>query len=125
LNIKKLYNTDKSLPLSEWVRLELKDKTLIKETKPHLSSFLKVSTKSHQKDLKFNYLGSFINLNNTIYFNKRGVILMSSTGTQGNASISISIIHQNFYKVTIAFTARRTIIGDWINDKDEYKINIK
>lgn len=116
--IKTIYNTDDNIPASEWVRQEIKDRKDT-EIKPHLSSALIVSDKDNQKLVK-NSMGSICVLSNSVYKNSKGVSLLSSIQTQGNANISISIISSNFVKATTLFTARKCIKDNWINCKDEY-----
>jgi hypothetical protein len=121
---KKIINSvpDKN-KLSKWVREEIKlvdkkDKVCL----PHLSSALKVSDRDNQKEVINGYVGSFVGLSNNISNNSTGVGLFSSTPTQGNSNISISIIHSNFLKIITSFSARKLIIPTWENFKDEYSI---
>jgi hypothetical protein len=107
--------------LSDWVREEIKDRK--KDEKillPHVSSALTISEKSHQRELKEGYLGSYVGLSNNVSNNTTGVGLFSTTPTQGNASISLSIFNDNFDKMVTAFSARKLIISTWDNFKDEY-----
>jgi hypothetical protein len=120
-DVKTVYNIDNAKKLSEWVREELKDiPNTNKEVKPHLSSALKVSNSSHQKDVKNGYLGSYIGLSNSVEKNSVGVTIGSTTMVQGNAKVSLSILKSNFFKLVSAFTSRRLIIKSWKNNKDEY-----
>jgi hypothetical protein len=116
---KTLYNTDDHKPASDWVREELK---LIKEDKilfPHLSSACIVSDKDNQKVFK-NFLGTACLLSNNINENVSGVFISSGVVTKGNANIALSIVPENFLKVTALFTARKSIKSTWLNSKDEY-----
>jgi hypothetical protein len=118
VNKKEIYNTDNILSASEWVRKEikkLKNKILL----PHLSSFNKISNKSNQLVCD-NIFGTACFLSNSIYKNGVGVSIFCSTQTQGNANISLSIIKENFFKMTSLFAARKIIQPNWINCKDEY-----
>lgn len=119
---KKIINSvsDKN-KLSKWVREEIKlvdkkDKVCL----PHLSSALKVSDRDNQKEVINGYVGSFVGLSNNISNNSTGVGLFSSTPTQGNSNISISIINSNFLKIITSFSARKLIMPTWENFKDEY-----
>lgn len=117
---KTLYNTDNSYPASEWVREELnkksqKDKVIF----PHLSSGIKISPKDNQTLFKGS-LGSVYFLANNISENTQGVSIASTIQTMGSASISNSILPENFYKVVALFSARRLIQANWTNWTDEY-----
>jgi hypothetical protein len=117
---KRIYDTEKLLPLSEWVRQEIKKYKGPKVTLPHLTSALKVTNKTVAKEIGQNYIGSYIGLSNNVQRNDRGVTLLSSTGVQGNAKVSLSITHENFHKITNAFASRKLIEPNWVNEKDEY-----
>lgn len=117
---KKIYNTEKSIPLSDWVREEIKNYNGPKTNLPHLSSGLKVVNKNVAKEISQNYLGSYIGLGNNVQRNDRGVTILSSTGVQGNAKVSLSIVKENFHKIVISFTSRKLIDPNWVNEKDEY-----
>ena len=117
---KTLYNLDNSYPASEWVREELnkksqKDKVIF----PHISSGIKISQKDNQRLFK-NNLGSVYFLANNVSENPQGVSIASTIQTKGSASISNSILPENFYKVVSLFSARKLIMPNWINSKDEY-----
>jgi len=120
LGEKIIYNTDNVKPLSEWVREEIKNYKGPKSYLPHLSSGLKVVNKKVAKEITQGYLGSYIGLSNNVQRNDRGVTLLSSTGVQGNAKVSLSIIPENFQKMLISFSSRKLIEIDWVNEKDEY-----
>jgi hypothetical protein len=106
--------------MSEWIRREIKKYKGEKITLPHLSSALKIVDKKVAKEISKNYLGSYIGLGNNIQRNDRGVSLLSSTGVQGNAKVSLSITHDNFHKIISGFTSRKIVEPNWINEKDEY-----
>lgn len=116
---KKFYFLEDCDKLSTWVRSDVLN-IKKREIKPHLASALKVSNSFHQKDVCDNYLGSYIGLSNSVEENGSGVIIGSSTMTRGNAKVSISIIPENFFKITSAFSARKLIIKTWKNNRDEY-----
>jgi hypothetical protein len=117
---KNIYNTDNLKSLSEWVREEIKNYRGSKVIIPHLTSALKVSDKEVAKEIEQNYIGSYIGLGNNVQRNDRGVTLLSSTGVQGNAKVSLSIINDNFHKILCGFSARKLIEPSWVNEKDEY-----
>lgn len=111
---KKLYNLDGLKLAGEYVRKELDGlKTYEKLT---LSSALKLKETGHGKLVK-NSIGCFVNNANNIYYNGTNVSLLSEafSGFAG-----LSIIPENFHKVTTLFTARKSISVNWINCKDEY-----
>lgn len=118
---KKIKTEHSNQKLSKWVRIEIKkfDKTKM-VCLPHLTSALKVSNKSNQREINEGYLGSFVGLSNNISNNSTGVGLFTSTPTQGNSSISLSVIKDNFFKMVTTFSARKLVIPTWINFKDEY-----
>lgn len=115
---KEIYNTDNEYRASDWVREEVK-KYENDTIYPHLSSSLKVSDKSNQSLIR-NSFGSMCFLSNSVYKNTIGVSFFSSTQTQGNANISLSVIEENYSKMIALFTARKTILPNWENCKDEY-----
>jgi len=115
MNIKKLYNTDNSIPCSEWVRQDVKG--LKTYDYPQMKSSINISQKGRGKSIK-NSLGYFHNNSNEVYYNSKVVGLYT---TSFNGANGVSIIPSNFYKTIMVFTARKTIIGNWINSKDEYK----
>lgn len=115
---KELYNTDNYFAASDWVRKEIKlynNSVML----PHLSSATTVSHKDNQR-LCEGSLGSGCFLSNSVYKNSVGVSIFSSIQTQGNASISNSILAENFTKMLNLFAARKVIQSNWINQKDEY-----
>lgn len=116
---KNIYNVDYSTTASDWLRVENKESKLKKIVYPHLSSAIKVSEKQNQTLLEGSF-GSICCLGNNVMKNTSGVAVFSSIQTQGTACISNSITKDNFHKCTALFAARKLIIGNWINDKDEY-----
>ena len=99
---------------SEWVRIELKG--LKTYDAPQISSSIEIKQNGYGKVVD-NHLGYFLNNSNNIYENAQKVALFS--GAYSGAA-GLSIIPENFHKVTTLFTARKSIKGNWINDKDEY-----
>lgn len=61
--------------------------------------------------------GYFVSDSNIIRENARNVGLFSLPSTHGHG---VNITEENFDRVCALFTARRTITGTWINDKDMY-----
>jgi hypothetical protein len=115
---KDIYNLDSSKSLSYWIREEIKNrKDLV--LLPHQSSALTISNKTNQKIAR-NSLGSLCNLSNNCEKNSIGIFIVSSIATNGNAKIALSILPENFKKMCVTFTARKSIKSNWINQKDEY-----
>ena len=56
---------------------------------------------------------------NNAYQNGTMVGLYSSAYANGNG---LPVLPVNFYRAIALFTARKTIKGNWINDKDEYMV---
>lgn len=86
---------------------------------PHLTTALNIVQDDYQRMVK-GAIGTISLLGNNIYQNVNGVILSSGIIKLGNASVSNSILDQNFKKAISLFTARKTILPNWINQKDEY-----
>jgi hypothetical protein len=110
---KEVYNCDTVIAASDWVRMELKNRK--KEIKPNLSSALVVSNKD--KKITCGALGAMNNNSNQIY--KSGTeVFIATSPTSLNANVDI--ISENFYKVLVLFTVRKSVKLNWINEKDEY-----
>ena len=73
--------------------------------------------KSNRGSIANNALGYFSSNSNTVSMNMQFVFITSTAGTRANG---YSITEENFDRVCALFTARRTIAGNWINDKDMY-----
>ena len=114
LDIKTVYNTDFSQSASDWVKKDLKGK----KTKdvPQQGSPLIIKSKGHGK-LVDGSLGYFLNSANSVMLNRTGCSLFSSGYSNGHG---ISIIPENFHKVTSLFAARKLILETWVIQKDEY-----
>jgi hypothetical protein len=111
---KTIYNTDEIYAASDWVREEVKGlKTF---DAPQLSSALNVKQKGRGKMIE-GALGYFYNKSNNVMKNITEVTILSSSFSD---SAGPSIIPENLLKVTVLFTARKSIQPDWVNQKDEY-----
>ncbi len=111
-----LYNLDNGYTGSKWVREEIKQRKEKATDYPQMSSGLII--KPHGKGTMFNDgLGYMLNDSNNVMRNKELVLLLSSPFSQ---SKGFSIIPENFLKCTALFTARKSIVSNWINDKCEY-----
>ena len=118
---KVVYNVDNQKTASDWVRKELKESKEKKVLLPHLSNAIKVSNLENQTLLP-NALGSVSFHSNNVNKSVQGVAMFSSIQTEGTASVSNSIIPQNYEKVVSLFSARKLIKSDWINSADEYLV---
>lgn len=114
---KTVYNMDSEMKASDWVRKEIKGKKTFDA--PQMSSSIKVKGegKTMRGKLVVGGIGFFLNANNNVYENLQQVSFFTSACSKGNG---FSIIPENFHKVTSLFTARKTIMPNWINCKDEY-----
>ena len=113
--VKELYSSDIE-NTTKWVGLEIRGKKTYDA--PQMSSAINVKRKGWGKIIN-NSLGYLHNNGNSVYFNGTLVSLFSSTFGGSNAC-GVSIIPENFFKVVALFCARKSIKGNWINDKDEY-----
>lgn len=111
---KYIYNLDVISKSSDWIRTETKN--MKTEDAPQMSSGLKIKENGYGKIVIPN-MGYYVNWSNNIYYNATNVTLLSSVFSVGQG---ISVIPENFYKVTTLFTARRSIQRTWINWQDEY-----
>jgi hypothetical protein len=109
-----IYNTDEEISASDWVKEDLKKKKTYDA--PQQSSPCVIKSKGDGK-LVSNSLGYFLNASNNVMFNRTSCSLFSSAYSNGHG---ISIIKDNFSKVVSLFSARKLILEDWSNQKDEY-----
>ena len=115
LGTKSIYNLDGKITASTWVRKEIKGKKADRDL-PKLSSALKVKQKAYSK-LCEGAFGYFFNAGNNCYYNGTNIALFTSAFSNKSG---LSIIPENLKKVLSLFTARKIVISDWLNDKDEY-----
>jgi hypothetical protein len=112
---KYFYNLDKQLSARDWIyKSDKVDRNGI--------DILTLKSAFSIKEVgKFpnDFIGSFLNSGNNIYYNSREVILGSTRLMCGN-NRSNPIITNNFLNTLTLFTARKIIKPDWINQKDEY-----
>ena len=114
---KTIYNLDDTEKASDWIRKE------IKGLKTHnnciqLSSGLTPKFEGYTagRDITGS-IGYFGSHSNSVYKNAQNVILLSSPFSHGSG---FPVFEFNYKKCVSMFTARKSIKGDWINDKDEY-----
>lgn len=114
---KQLYNTDNHTPASKWVREEVKGLKTNSDL-PQLQNATNINIKNQTRGAYVNdALGYFYNSGNNIDKNAVNVGMWSAGFYNGHG---LSIIKQNFLKCTSLFTARKCIMPNWINSKDEY-----
>ena len=65
-------------------------------------------------------MGCYLNVGNDVYNSALKVALFTSCDSS-NAN-GISILPENFNEIITTFSARRLVVGDWINDKDTFLI---
>lgn len=119
IDVKTIYNLDNSIKASDWVRKD------IKKLKSHRNCIQMKSALNPSLDGKLRgsditgSIGYFHNNANNVYYNAQLVGLYSTVFSGANG---LPIISENYKKCIALFTARKTIKGNWINDKDEYSI---
>jgi len=112
---KNIYNVDKLVSASKWVRIEIKGKKCILDY-PKLSSGLTIKQNGYSKLCEGSF-GYFYNAGNNVYYNGTNVSLFSSAFSNKSG---LPIISENFIKVSVMFSARKLIETNWVNCKDEY-----
>ena len=114
---KVIYNLDNKKECSKWVREEVKG--LRTFDNPNFSSALSVKQLGRGKTTE-NSIGYFYNDNNNVAKNNQSVGLYSSANAAANG---LSIIKNNYMKVSSLFCARRSVsskYANWMNWCDEY-----
>jgi hypothetical protein len=109
---KNLYNLNGIKTATEWADI----KGIECDCVP-LTSGLKVGV----NDVKLveNAFGCLVNQSNSVAKNQQFVALLTSRFNHKGTKC-ISITADNFDRCTALFAARKLIVGNWINDKDEY-----
>lgn len=115
---KTVYNMDGRLSCSSWIKESLRG--MKAEDAPQMTSAIGIrETGQLRGSLLRNALGYIMNKSNIINENPQGVFVVSSCSANGNGC---SILPQNFDRVVANFSARRLIVGDWMNWADEYMV---
>lgn len=114
IGTKNLYNLNGLKTASDWVKEPIKG--LKAEDAPQLSSGVICKQKGYGNLVK-EALGYYVNVANNVCSNAQNVFMLTSCGSIGHGC---SILPENFDRVCVNFAARKLIIGNWINDKDEY-----
>jgi hypothetical protein len=114
---KYIYNIDGTISGSDWA------KEPIKHLKNHdvvnVSSAIVIrpdSSDTRGKNFDGNF-GYFLNAGNNVAMNGQKVALFTSAYGNGNGH---GLSADNFTRCTSLFAARKLVVGNWINDKDEY-----
>ena len=113
---KNIYNAWGNYLASTWVREEIKGVKCV--DLPNLTNAISIkdSDKNRGKGLVDGF-GYFHNNANSVQYNGTYVGLYSSPFA---AAHGLPITKDNVLKCVAMFTARKVILGNWINDKDEY-----
>lgn len=117
ISTKNVYNIDHALTASVWLREETKGLPTYETIE--LTSAIKVRLKdgARQGRLVKNALGYMQCESNNIDKNTSSISLFT---TAFSHNVGTSIIEANFYKCVTLFAARKLILKNWINSKDEY-----
>lgn len=113
---KNLYNTNGLIKASEWVRKPIKGVKMNVEL-PCVSNAIKIKESERAPLTNIDAIGYFHNNANSVQYNAQYVGLYSTPFASANG---VSILPDNFDRCTALFSARKLIVGNWINDKDEY-----
>ena len=116
LGKKCLYNLDDGtfIPLSQWIK---EKNTVEKMTFPEMKSGIALNGK--ECTIRGDFLGTLVSLGASIYSSAQGVALFSGCGRIGHSPM-YPITKHNFSRCACAFTARKLVESNWINQKDEY-----
>lgn len=114
---KDIYNVDNHKTCSVWIREDVKN--IKTDIAPEFTSGIKIRTTPGTKQGKMvkGALGYFFCGSNNVETNTQNVGLFTSAMS---INIGISILPINFDRCISFFSARKLIIADWINSKDEY-----
>lgn len=114
---KSIYCIDNYLSGNDWFKTPIKH-IKNKEDAPQFKSALKQKSNTVNKVLKLkNSIGYMDSKTNSVYFNQIRVGLYSNPFSD---TCGASILFENFNEAIALFVARKSIIKNWINDKDEY-----
>ena len=116
-----IYNNDGKKTAKDWIKEPLKNIPLEKVKKPTLSTGINVKVGNNTNtQIDKHSLGCYLNVGNDVYNSTLKVALFTSCDSS-NAN-GISILPENFDEIITTFSARRLVIGNWINDKDTFLI---
>ena len=112
---KTFYNIDGCKKASKWVRESLKGfKT---KDCPQMTSAVKYRDESGRGSVTDNHIGYMLSNANSIQSNSTNVALYSTGVYKGNG---FSVTPDNFKRVVTLFAARKLVLPNWLNEKDEY-----
>lgn len=111
VGLKEIYNTDKFVSSTQWLKSFEQSKTKIFTMK----SSLNIGNK--EKYIISNSLCELIVHNNNCKSNNTQVYFLSNPSNNDNSQ---SVHVDNFHKAVSLFVARKSINTNWINQKDEY-----
>jgi hypothetical protein len=114
IGVKSQYSLDNIQPASEWVREPVKGLKTVDA--PQISSAMKVKQEGRGR-LVHGALGYMHNDSNSVEKNAQLVGLYASCFSNANG---LSVLPSNFSRAVCLFAARKSIKGNWLNDKDEY-----
>ena len=109
-----LYNTDSVLESSDWVRSSNKRKKMIDTIQLKTAVSAGSSNKNRMVENSFGYL--LIQSNKVSSNTSQVSFYTSATSNRGGVSLD----KDNIFKGMTLFSARKSIISNWINCKDEY-----
>jgi hypothetical protein len=114
INTKILYNMDNQREATEWVRESNKGKNMIDTIQ--VKSALKPGFSNTNRITESGFCYLLVKSNNVVSNGNNVGFFSTATSNRGGVSIDDT----NFIKSCSLFTARKSIKGNWINDKDEY-----
>ena len=113
---KSIYNLDGQKTASDWCKEDLKGKRVSESIQ--LKSPL-IPGASHKVKTVSNKIGYLDSLSNSVQYNTQRTALYS---VGFSARGGFSILEENFSKCTSFFAARKLVVKNWVNDKDEYLV---
>ena len=116
LQTKTLYNIN-GKEATKWVR---PISMCLQQEIPNLTNAINLADNKRNRKLSTEALGVFVCDSNNVWANARSVVLMSLP--MANNKGCFEVIPENFRRSIALFCARKSIKGDWINDKDEYLV---
>ena len=111
-----LYNANGLVKASEWVRKPIKGVKTDTEL-PCMSNAIKIKESERAPFTNIDAIGYFHNNANSIQYNAQYVGMYATPFASAHGVV---VMRENFDRCTALFAARKLIVGNWINDKDEY-----
>jgi hypothetical protein len=113
---KKVYNTDNKKSLSDWMSSFSSEKENVEF--PKFSSPLNIKETKWGSELKGSAFATLVSNSNNIEKNENSVYIVN-----GGITLNLGkyfLTKENLLTVLVGFVARKSIIGDWTTQKDEY-----